>query len=336
MRLRFPSPLRRLLASAAILLCTVLFSWCAGHAADPAGAPLPRMRLWVVCTGSVFPEANRNDTITAGTLWMRNIGHRRGFTADVRFELVDDLAAVRRRVQAGTVDMVLSDPAEYLELSRLGVLKPAVSLSQRAEVATYRYLLLGLKGGGSTVDALRGRSVLIHARSGPTLPRLWLSGLLRGKHLGAPEQFFSSLDAASRPTAACLPVFFGKPAACVVDSTSWDVMREMNPQLNARLQVLADSPPVTGAVASVHDGLVEGRAEVLQALVELHQEPEGRQLLTMFRTTRLIQVGSRDFDGVREILRNAGEPSSSVAGAGGAEAHPAGNSIRNGASGGIR
>ncbi len=281
-----------------------------------AGQPRPsgrhKVRLWVICTKSVFPSVNQNDTIGAGTVWMRSMAVRRGFDADIRFEILDDVAAVRSRVLAGTVDFLLSDPVEFLDVHRTGVIKPVVSISHRRDTALYRYLLIAPAAGKSTLAELRGSSIVYYARSGARLPQTWIEGLLEERRLGSADRFFSSSGTSPRSAGACLPVFFGKSGACVVDSISWDMMREMNPQLSSRLRVLESSPEVLEAIGSLHDHLRDGRDDLIQALGQLDQEPEGRQFLLMFRTARLVPIALRDFDGVKEIVRKVRGTASGV------------------------
>jgi hypothetical protein len=106
----------------------------------------------------------------------------------------------------------------------------------------------------------------------------------------------------SKPSAACLPVFFGRTAACVIDAGNLAIMRELNPQLGKQLQPLATSPPLVEVLVALHVQHQKLRFDVLRALLEFDRDPEGRQVLTLLKSSRMTPLALSDLDSVRDLL----------------------------------
>jgi hypothetical protein len=133
--------------------------------------------------------------------------------------------------------------------------------------------------------------------------KVWLEVLLGKEKLGRAASFFASVKEPDKAQACILPLFFGAVDACVVDEISLNLAKEMNPQLG-ELRVLARSRPmIEGVVATP----VEPRPhlkEMIDAMLSLHEDPRGRQLLMAFRTTRMVRIQPGDLESARELWRD--------------------------------
>ena len=216
--------------------------------------------------------------------------------------VADDLLEMKRLMRDGRPGLVLLDPLEYFELSGLGLLDPAFFGAKGKGDGAAQYLLLARQDQEITSLAdLRGKSLVSYASSRAEMARKWIDVLLHENGLGPADRFFGALNSVTSPSAAVLPVFFGKTGAGVVDRASFEVMKEMNPQLGSRLRVLAVSPALVDGILCVHKQLSEYRAELLQSLRELHQEPAGSQILLVFKSNRLKPMDPQLLDRVSEI-----------------------------------
>jgi phosphonate transport system substrate-binding protein len=133
-----------------------------------------------------------------------------------------------------------------------------------------------------------------------------LDVLLSEGNLGTQKSFFRKVEVVRKPTAAVLPVFFGSRQACVVDRIAFQVMTEMNPQVGATLQIVASSPPYVSSILCLsRKGWPSEhyRDDFQSALRDLHLEPEGRQILMLFKVDRLAPFKESSLDSLKE-LRN--------------------------------
>jgi phosphonate transport system substrate-binding protein len=130
---------------------------------------------------------------------------------------------------------------------------------------------------------------LLATDSGDEIPRLWVRSVLQEAGVEVGEGGVRVSGTAANVSQAVLPVFFGQVEACVVPVSSLDTMAELNPQLRRDLKVLATSPAFCQGPICVRKDVLEEWGHLLSdVLTTLHLEPEGRQLLTLFRIEQLV------------------------------------------------
>jgi ABC-type phosphate/phosphonate transport system substrate-binding protein len=274
-------------------------------AAPQAATPARRTRLFALASRSVVGAINVADAQAAFSVWFQSIGRRRGFELTSRFEVVSGFEALRKQVEGFSADVVVVDSLEYLRLAPLKILAPVVGIA-RGKTGAFqsRCLVVGRESAYANIDDLRGKNILTWSRTETDFGLMWIETLLNERRLGRAERFFASISHAAKPTAACLPVFFAKADACVVDAAAWEAMTEMNPQLGSRLRVLATSPPYVDGLLCRHVRHTDAVDEFQQAVAELHRDPEGRQLLMVFRADRADPITDQDLASVRALWAN--------------------------------
>jgi phosphonate transport system substrate-binding protein len=282
----------------AILLWNVL-ARASGQGQPPA---LRRASLDVVYSSSLMRSVSRNDAIAAIRAWVDSVGRGRGFLLSGNVSIIDDLSEIKKRVQQGTADLVVLDPLEYFELEGLGLLEPAfVGVRGKGDVRVQFLLVARQAGGVTAIRDHRGASLEVQTYSRADLGRKWIEVLLHENGLGPADRFFSSVTSVSKPSAAVLPVFFGKAGAGVVDRISFELMREMNPQLGSQLRVVDTSPALVDGILCIHKQYAEFREELREALWDLHKDPAGRQILLVFKSDELRPVDIQSLERVRDL-----------------------------------
>lgn len=281
----------------AVGVCLILAAiWPASAAAQA----LKDVRLDVVCSSSLFHTANPTDVVAAVNVWLVEMGRRRGFRVDPHIE-ISNFEEIRRRVADASVGVVLVDSIEYWKLTPLRRLKPVVTISTEQGRPAHNLLLVVRRDTGWTkLEDLKGVRINSYARTDARLGPMWLNVLLDEHHLNR-QTFFGSIANVAKPSSACLPVFFKKADACLLDNSSFDLMVELNPQLGAALRPIASSPFLVEGVVAVHDAFKEFQADLIRSLYELDLDPVGRQILMLFKGNHSMPVTDSDLSPVREL-----------------------------------
>ena len=291
----------RLLAS--FLLASFLFR---AAPAAPAGQDLPpgvrRAHMDILYSSSLFRTVSKNDAIASIRVWTETVSLQNGFVLDCNVSVAENVAEIKRRLQEGPISLALLDPVEYFELAGLGLLEPVFTATRGHGDDSLQFVLVAKQEPGlTTITGLRGKTLDIQTDSRADLGRMWIEVLLHDDGLGPAGRFFSSVSSATTPSAAVLPVFFGKVAAGVVDRASFEVMKEMNPQIGSRLQVLAVSPPLITGILCVDKRPNMYRKDLLEGLRNLHQTPAGKQILMVFKSERMKPLDSEDLERMRTL-----------------------------------
>jgi phosphonate transport system substrate-binding protein len=137
------------------------------------------------------------------------------------------------------------------------------------------------------------------------LPLVWVETLLmKETGIKVAKGFFATVKVTRKPSQTVLSVFFRHSDACVVTRNAFNTMVELNPQLGKDLLPIAVSQPLVTAIGCVRKDYYEDHYPVLRENLELlHQDPQGRQILTLFRKGMLIPYEESHVASVVALLR---------------------------------
>jgi len=267
----------------------------------PDAAALRKAPLYAVASARMLTSVNRNDATAAIKAWFGMVGKERGFALDSRIDVLSGSAEMLPRLREGNVHILILDVADYLRLEPAGLIEP-VLVGNRGEKSGPRSSFVLLTGAGAAggLPALRGKSLSYYSRGESNVGLMWLDLTLDQQRLGRASAFFATARRAEKPQECVLGVFFGKVDACLVDETNFELLKEMNPQL-AQLRPLTKSAPLVEMVIAIPVIQHPYQQELLQAALELHQSARGKQILMVFKTSRLVRASRSDFDTVRAL-----------------------------------
>lgn len=284
----------------------VAILWLVSATALGQTAPEPRRgRLYAMASAKVFNAVNRNDARAAIKVWFDVLGQKDGWILDSKVDIADNVTEMKERLLNHSVEMLVLSAREYLELESSRLMVPVISDVRGSQIeAPYSYVLLVKPSAGTaTLASLRGKTVLIGSRGMGDTGFAWLDVILAKEKLGRASSHFASVKALDKPQACILPVFFGTADACVVDEVSLNLAKEMNPQLG-QLMVLARSRPLLDILIAVPNEVHPFQKDLINAMLVLHQDSRGRQLLMVFKTDRLVLFRPSDLDAARELWRD--------------------------------
>lgn len=287
------------------LLAGVLTLAAARAQQDTGASGLRHARLYWIGSSRLLDQVNRNDARAALKVWFDVMAQERGYILDSRIDVVEGVQEIRDRLQSHSVDLLALDVETYLELESSHLVVPILTPARaRQGGALYSYLLLVGPGSEATALAnLRGKHIAVSSENASNTGLAWLEFLLGKERLGHAASFFAAVKVADKPQACILPLFFGSVDACVVDEISLNLAKEMNPQLG-KLKVLARSSPLIEGLIAMPVQPFPYQKELLDSMLSLHQNPRGRQLLTVFRTDRLVPIQPGDLDSARDLWRD--------------------------------
>ena len=301
---RCPLPLGLTLSRLPLSLVLLTLSSRTIFAGQSGKASVSPLHLKVVSSTALFVGVNRTELLSTSKLWLETLGKREGLNiVDPEVVLTDNVNEMRTQIDSGTVDLVVSSSLEYLALNRTRILAPEVTLTASSgSGGKISYLILVNKESNiENLAALKGKTINTYSRSASQLNRLWLDVLLSAAQLPAADNYFSSVNPGLRPSTACLPVFFKKSDACLIDSPSWETLRQLNPQIATKLKVLSESQPMVESLVSLTANRQAYRSEMIHSLRGLQDDPEGRQILLLFKCSRVVAITAADLGPLIEL-----------------------------------
>ena len=275
----------------------------AGSAGRPADKPIAEF-FNVGITHAAFRNINPNDAAAAYLVVLETIGRHHGRHFKATTQIFDDPEVFEAAIRSGSFHLSVVGAWDYLSMHIDDVAKPMFVVTENGAVGR-RYLVLTRRDSGlNALSDLRGKSIVKLEVAVVGAGLHWLDPLLSASRLGPQERFFGSVEVVGKPSAAVLSVFFGKKSACVVDESSFKIMKELNPQVGLALQVVASSEKFADVVICIREGGWSSealKAEGIQALADLPQDPGGRQILTLFKIDQMVPFRDEYLDTIRQL-----------------------------------
>ena len=284
----------------ALLACALCLAPAAAVPAQPVDEPL---RVTVAYSTRSFFQVDTDDARTAARIWIDRTVKSSIPGSEIRTELFDSLEKLEKSVRSGSVDVTGLDPDEFLELSSRLPLEPAfVTAGEEGPYLTILIVVRKDRGARSLAD-LRGTRFNVSRTAGGSWQPVWLDTVLLRGGFSEAASFFSSVRVVSQPSQALLPVFFGQADACLVTREAFKLAVELNPQIGETLTPLATSPPFVGSIIAFRPGLDRrARERMTKIMSTLGSDPDGRQLLTLFRRSRLVPFQPEYLETTRTLL----------------------------------
>lgn len=268
----------------------------------PLPSSAPTTRLNIVLSDQLFSVANRNDVVGAMKLWVEALSCITKLNFDTKVEVLSAQSEIRQRVHEETVDVLVLDNADFLELSDAGSVEGVAVGSQGGHAYAVPYLLL-VNQQIDSLSQLRGKHAAYHLHTGAAAALAFTATLMAENHLGRTDAFFESFEPTTKAANCILPLFFEKIQACVVDGHDWEMLKELNPQLGNKMKILAQSAPVLDGVVAFPKVPRPYRERIIASILQMHEDPLGAQVLSALRSGPLMPYRSEYLDSTREFWR---------------------------------
>lgn len=280
------------------------------HASEGSQTIMPNT-MTIGFLQSAVSGVNLSDAEAAMKVFGQTLGKSYGYDMHVSMHTFKHARDIISGPFAGKIDLFLIDSWSYLEVEQAQWIEPVFVSSEQGEVANRYLLLTHGKGGLDSLTDLRGKSLNLLTASNAMLGIPWLRVLLLEQRLGRPEDFFSQVRYQSDPMPTILQVFFGKKDAALIDAARFQLMTELNPQLN-RLKTIETSEPFVNYVLCLKRSGWSPKhikTDIIEVVNKLHLNPKAQQVFTLFKFERLVPFEYHQLDTVRQLRRRiaAGE-----------------------------
>ncbi|MGA7991108.1 MAG: PhnD/SsuA/transferrin family substrate-binding protein [Thermoanaerobaculia bacterium] len=256
-------------------------------------------------SSSVLADVDLKDAKAATKLWADVIMRRKNQRVESQAEIYESEASMEAALRADLVDFVWLLPKDFLDArDRLPIVPVVISTPLKGLFNEF-VLLVRRDSGIKTLHELRGKRLALEVEHDGSIPLIWLETLLMKEgEAERPRQFFASIRATRKSSQTVLPVFFGQADACIVARGAFETMAELNPQLGKELQAVATSAPFASAVGSLRKAFYDRyKGQITTSLELLHDDPQGKQILTLFRQGKLVRFEESQLATVEALLK---------------------------------
>lgn len=290
-----------------LLLCAglvMLFSWSVNLSMlrqATAGTADTRTIVHIGISHASFGQISANDANAALKAWAVSVLRERDSKIKPEVRVFENPVELRESLVKGNLDFVTMIPEEFIDSDQHP--REVLVVSRGGGFKEHYALVTHSASGIRHISDLRGKRLVRNSSQRDTLSMPWLELQLGTNSLPAASSFFKEIRSMETPSKAVLMVFFRQADACLVKLTALETARELNPQLNRDLQVLALSPGIIPSVAFFRDNWADPMRQDLETtMLNLHATPAGQQVLTVFQGSALQKIEITEFNETRALL----------------------------------
>ena len=255
-------------------------------------------------SSQLFYGVEVNDAKAATKVWTDTLIRRQGVFKKSDTIIIQDLPSLEKAANAKAVDIIIMLPQEFIEIRNKIPFEPVFSSAISSGVYEEFILLVRKDRGIEKLSDLRGKKLLVETGQRGTIPTFWLDILLARERLPEGKEFFSSIKELNKISQVVLPVFFRQADACLASRLAFETMSELNPQVGKELKAIATSPGfLTGVICFRRDFYAQYKDHLDDSLRSLHTDPQGKQILTLFRVNQLIPFEPSHLETVDALLK---------------------------------
>ncbi|SHJ93965.1 phosphonate transport system substrate-binding protein [Malonomonas rubra DSM 5091] len=281
----------------------LLFASTVWGALENNEGELIKKHLVVGLIDTAFDDISQNDAEAAFKIYVRTVGATYGYDVDIDVFYFADEEEFTSLQEKQKPDVVFFEIWNWIGLADDSYLEPLLVTFDEGKVGE-RYLLVSKKfEDNSDISLLKGSSVNVFSGPNSRLAGRWLDSLIYSKFNRGMDQFFSVVSENNDPIQVILPVFFGKKDLAVIPENKFDLMAELNPQMNKLSRLASSELFVPGVICMKKEGWESEHFHqvLIKGMQEMHLQPAGRQMMTLFKMSQLVPFKPEYLDTVREL-----------------------------------
>jgi ABC-type phosphate/phosphonate transport system substrate-binding protein len=252
----------------------------------------------------VFYETDPRDAKAAIEVQAREVTRSMGLNTPPQVTLYPDMSAMANALRRGELELVTMPTVEYLRIREMLPLIPSFVAANNNGLGTRYVIITRTDSDLRTFNDLKGKSLLLPPVAKHELSHLWLDVLLMKAGKGDSSHFFRQVKESPKITNAVMGVFLRQADAAIVTRAGLDTSRQLNPQLETQLTILAESRDLSDGVTCLIPGTPEKFRTILhKEIIRLNNTSGGRQMYTIFQSSGVTVFKPEHLEGLEELLR---------------------------------
>lgn len=260
-------------------------------------------------SSSGLTDVNHNDAAAALKAWASTVAMEQGLDELLEVTLLPaTVGELRTSLKENQLSGISVSTQELMELD-LQIDTVYIPIRNESPETKYALIVHGESQISNPKD-LNNRKIIMENTSRMALALPWLKTIL-----GNPEWAFKLPATVDNPSMAILQVFFQQSDAALVVLDTFDMACELNPQMRNKLMILQESPPfvISFFVFPPAISNKQNTDKLEKTLMDLHTTPGGRQMLTVFKSSRIEKFPESILDRTIQFLQGPQHSAKEVA-----------------------
>jgi phosphonate transport system substrate-binding protein len=252
----------------------------------------------------MFQNARNEDIEAATKILAGELNKERKNAFDFEIVVCNNQTELNNNLKS-QFDLLYISPIEYLQLKKNFDIEPALVTETNNNYGDIYYLITNKKENKNEIRDLRDGIVFVLSNTEKQAASLWLDKILRDNKLPVKSKFFKKINYENKATNVVLPVFFKKANASVVSSSSFELLSDLNPQIEKDAQILKSSKPFIRAIFCFDGRSKDEKRKkfLLEYMLKIHQGAYGKQITELYMVDKLILFKKEYLENILELYK---------------------------------
>ena len=215
-----------------------------------------------------------------------------------------ELADIVEQIDNGNLHFGIISNLEYVKLAEQRNVKP-LAKGLKGNSSCYKAILLVRNDSGiNSIGDLKGKK-FVYSSKDSSHGYLFPSLLIKTKYHMPLEQYFSEIIHTKKDPDGILAVYYKKADVVSASSLTYELMCELKPQMKRKLKVIEYSEPLVFDPIFYFEENFKEKSLIEKSkkeVLNMHNVPEGNQILMMIKIGRLESASNADYDSIRNMI----------------------------------
>jgi len=260
--------------------------------------------LRVGFSARVFPDVDQRDAQVAMELWTRELARGMGAKTTAITKIYKNPGDLLEAVKRGDLIVATLPAIEYLQIKDRTPITPIIVAASNAGTSRQYALIVKRCSGIRSISDLHDKTIALPSLTKYEASHIWLHVLLMKGAKRDSTGFFRHVYESSAASKSILKVFFNQIDAAIVSRGALETSKELNPQIERDLVVIAESKTLHGDITCVPNTVNEKlKNAITNSALHLHETTTGKQIFTLFQIDKVIPFNAAYLSGLEELLR---------------------------------
>ncbi|UCH81718.1 MAG: phosphate/phosphite/phosphonate ABC transporter substrate-binding protein [Nitrospiraceae bacterium] len=257
------------------------------------------LKIGLIPEQNVFKQFKRYEPL--GTYIEKKTGHKIKYTTLSRYGNI--IESFHKKKMDGAF---WGSFTGAMAIEKLGIHPIARPVNFDGTSTYHGYILVHKDSGIKDLKDMKGRTVAF-VEQATTAGYIFPIAYFREQGIKNIDTYFKEYYFTGSHDSAIHAVLNKKVDIACAKNTMYEVLSREDPRIKDELVIIARSPDVPSNGLGLRKELAYGvKAEIRQALVDMHLNPEGREVLKNFGVKRFIETNVEDYAPVFDIAERAG------------------------------
>ncbi len=238
---------------------------------------------------NLFHNQKTEDAKASTTILMNKLKKDKDIKEDFEIIICNSEKEILDEIKSD-FDFLLVTAVEMAAVRKSGRAKPVLINQSQNSYGFVYYLITNTENEINKIEDLKDGSINVLARAPGQVPSIWLDKLLRDHKFPTKELFFKDINYDNNATNVVLSVFFNKVSASIVSKASFELLCELNPEIQKKIKIIEVSKALLFGVVHFMNKNSDKKREklVYDTLLDLDKDAYGKQLLSMFNVEKIV------------------------------------------------